>query len=161
MDSITIGRRPTGGDTLISAQAAKKKANAHLEAEGSPMVALNASRSDTHGVWVVDYRDPDHPDEMLIGGALVVTDEGAVHGIGSTPDAVDLLMESLGRSSTSSSPTDTKAPTAEPSPSLAGSSIDRTSNPHDHWRLLDDSRRTGVRPDSRREVRMIVRDEVY
>jgi len=47
---------------------------------------------------VVDYRDPDHPDEMLIGGALVVTDEGDVHEIGSRPDAVELLMESLGRS---------------------------------------------------------------
>lgn len=83
---------------MISAQAAKKQANAHLRAEGSHLVALHATRSKKHGVWVVGYRDPDHPDEMLIGGALVVTDEGAVHGIGSTPDAVDLLMESLGRS---------------------------------------------------------------
>lgn len=83
---------------MISAQAAKKQANAHLRAEGSHLVALHASRKKKHGVWVVGYRDPDHLHEMLIGGALVVTDEGEVHGIGSTPDAVDLLMESLGRS---------------------------------------------------------------
>jgi uracil-DNA glycosylase len=91
--------RPTERGIVISASAAKKKANAHLHAEGSRLVALHASRNNKHGVWVVDYRDPDHPDEMLIGGALVVTDEGDVHGIGSTPDAVEVLMESLGRSS--------------------------------------------------------------
>ena len=83
---------------MISAHAAKKQANAHLRAEGSNLVALHASRNERHGVWVVDYRDPDHPDEMLIGGGLVVTDDGDVHSIGSTPDSVDLLMESLGRS---------------------------------------------------------------
>ncbi len=83
---------------MISAQAAKKQANAHLRAEGSNLVALHATRNKKHGVWVVDYRDPDRPEEMLIGGALVVTDKGEVHGIGSTPDAVDVLMESLGRS---------------------------------------------------------------
>lgn len=83
---------------MISEQAAKKRANAYLRADGSNLVARRASRSRTHGVWVVGYRDPDRPDEMLTGGALVVTDEGEVHRIGSTPDAVDLLMESLGRS---------------------------------------------------------------
>lgn len=83
---------------MISAQAAKQQADAHLRAEGSHLSALHASRDTKHGVWVVGYSDPDQPDEMLIGGALVVTDEGEVHEIGSTPDAVDLLMESLGRS---------------------------------------------------------------
>lgn len=83
---------------MSSAQAAKDQANAHLRAEGSHLVALHTSRNKKHGVWVIGYRDPDHPDEMLIGGALVVTDEGEVHNIGSTPDAVDLLMESLLRS---------------------------------------------------------------
>jgi uracil-DNA glycosylase len=92
-----LGDRRVEGDIVISAQAAKKQANAHLLAEGSNLVALHAFRHSTYGVWVVDYRDPDHPDEMLIGGALVVTDEGEVHAIGSTPDALDLLMESLGR----------------------------------------------------------------
>lgn len=83
---------------MISAQAAKKRASEHLRAQGSHLVASGASRSKEHGVWVVGYRDPEHPDEMLIGGVLVVTDRLEVHEIGSTPDAVDRLMESLGRS---------------------------------------------------------------
>lgn len=95
--SATMGRPPSEGDMMISAQAAKKYANAHLRAEGSHLEAVHASRDKVHGVWVVDYRDPGHPEEMLTGGALVVTDEGKVHTIGSTPDAVDLLMQSLGR----------------------------------------------------------------
>lgn len=81
---------------MISAQQAKKLANGHLRAEGSHLVASGASMNKMHGVWVVDYRDPHHLDEILIGGALVVTGEGGVHEIGSTPDAVDLLMERLG-----------------------------------------------------------------
>lgn len=82
---------------MISAQVAKEQANAHLRAERSRLVALHASRNKEYGVWVVDYRDPDHPDEMLTGGALLVTDEGEVHPIGSTPNAVGLLMDSQGR----------------------------------------------------------------
>lgn len=80
---------------MTSAQAAKQQANAHLGAEGSRLVASTASRDKKHDVWVVGYRDPNHSDEMLIGGALVVTDEGDVHAVGSTPDAVDRLMEGL------------------------------------------------------------------
>lgn len=98
MESGTIERPPSEGDIVISAQAAKKQANAHLRTDGSHLVAVHASKDKKHGVWVVGYSDPDHPDEMLIGGAMVVTDEGEVHTIGSTPDAVDLLMQSLGRS---------------------------------------------------------------
>jgi uracil-DNA glycosylase len=82
---------------VISAQAAKKQATAYLRAEGSGLVAVHASRDKRHGVWVVGYRDPEQPDEVLDGGALVVTDEGEIHSIGSTPDAVDHLMESLGQ----------------------------------------------------------------
>ncbi|WP_202865428.1 uracil-DNA glycosylase [Ornithinimicrobium sufpigmenti] len=82
---------------MISAQAAKKQASAYLRDEGSGLSAVHASRDKKHGVWVVGYRDPKQPDETLDGGALVVTDEGEVHSIGSTPDAVDHLMESLGR----------------------------------------------------------------
>ncbi len=82
---------------MISAHAAKKYANVHLRDGGSNLVALYASRDKAYGVWVVAYRDPDHPDEMLCGGGLVVTDEGEVHGYGSMPDAVHALMGSLGR----------------------------------------------------------------
>lgn len=42
MDSVIIGRRPAEGDIVISAQAAKKQANAHPRAEGSHLVALHA-----------------------------------------------------------------------------------------------------------------------
>lgn len=80
---------------MISAAKATRHANAHLRAEGARLVAVQASRDKKHGVWVVGYRDPDHAEEMLIGGALVVTDDGEVHSIGSTPDAVDVLMQSL------------------------------------------------------------------
>lgn len=97
VDSVIMRGRPIEGDVVISVQAAKRQANAHLRAEGSHLVASTASRDKKHGVWVVGYRDPNHPAEMLIGGALVVTDEGEVHAIGSTPDAVDRLMESLER----------------------------------------------------------------
>ncbi len=51
-----------------------------------------ASRDAHWTVWVVSYVDPLHPDEMLFGGALVVTDDGEVHEIDSQHDAVDELM---------------------------------------------------------------------
>lgn len=79
---------------MISAQAAKKYANAHLRTSGSSFVALHAAKDDEHGVRVVSYGDPD-PGEQRVGGVLVVTDGGVVHEIGSTPDAVALLVESL------------------------------------------------------------------
>lgn len=82
---------------MISAHAAKKLANEHLTAEGSGLVANRATRDQVHGVWVVSYVDPSHPVEMLVGGALVVTDDGEVHEMGSAPGALRHLMESLGR----------------------------------------------------------------
>lgn len=56
------------------------------------MVAGRASRDARWAVWVVSYIDPLHPDEMLLGGALVVTDDGEVHEIDSQHNAVDQLM---------------------------------------------------------------------
>ncbi|NRQ48513.1 hypothetical protein [Aeromicrobium stalagmiti] len=47
-------------------------------------------------MWVVAYVDPEHPDDILVGGAIVVTDNGAVHTVGSIPDALDALMMALG-----------------------------------------------------------------
>jgi hypothetical protein len=44
----------------------------------------------------VSYRDPASPDAPVVGGALVVTDGGAVHDIGSAPGSLDLLMLGLG-----------------------------------------------------------------
>lgn len=80
---------------MISAQAAKKLANSRLREEGAPFVADGAHWDKKHGVWVVAYRDPVHPEEVLMGGGLVVTDEGEVHSLGSAPGALDLLMDSL------------------------------------------------------------------
>lgn len=81
----------------LSHQAAKRIANAHLRAEGSSLTAGPAVWDRKHEVWVVAPRDPDHPQEMLIGSALVVVREGECHEIGSLSDAVDNLMISLGR----------------------------------------------------------------
>lgn len=80
---------------MISARAAKRYADAHLRASGSPFVAIQAAKDNVHDVRVVSYGDPDRPGELLVGGALVVTDGGVVHDIDSTPDAVDVLMASL------------------------------------------------------------------
>lgn len=81
---------------IASAREARKKAEAHLRAEGSSLVVASASWDAAHGVWVVSYRDPAHPGEPLDGGALVVTDAGEVHDVGSTPDALDRLVVTLG-----------------------------------------------------------------
>lgn len=82
---------------MRSHQAAKRLANDHLSAEGSSLVAGHATRHRGYDVWIVDYCDPAHPDEQLDGGALVVTNDGHVHSIGSTPDALDTLISELGR----------------------------------------------------------------
>lgn len=82
---------------MISHQEAKRFATEHLRAEGSQLIAKHATRDRRFGVWVVAYRDPATPDEMLDGGGLVVTDEGEVCNVGSTPDAVERLMMDLGR----------------------------------------------------------------
>ena len=83
---------------MISHQEAKRRAAEHLRAEGSPSAGSRATRERRFGVWVIGYRDPERPDEMLDGGGLVVTDEGDVHDLGSAPGALDDLMLALGRS---------------------------------------------------------------
>jgi hypothetical protein len=82
---------------VISHQHAKRLANEHLRAKRSPLVAYGATRDRQYDVWVVGYRDPERLEVMLVGGALVVTDEGDVHEVGSAPDALDLLMLRIGR----------------------------------------------------------------
>ncbi len=66
---------------MISYQEAKRLADEHLRAEGSPWVARHATRNLRrygatrnlrYGVWVVAYRDPTEPDEELTRGGLVV-----------------------------------------------------------------------------------------
>jgi len=82
---------------VISYQEAKRLANEHLRAEGSPWVARHATRNVRYGVSVVAYRDPTEPDEELTRGGLVVTDDGEVHNLGSAPGSLDDLMMALGR----------------------------------------------------------------
>lgn len=86
-----------GSTGRLSAPGAKRAAQRHLDAGDSRLVVSRASRSVRYGVWLVDYRDPADLDAMLIGGSLVVTDEGDVHDISSVPGALDDLMLALGR----------------------------------------------------------------
>ena len=69
----------------LTAHEAKRLADEHLRDEGSSLVAKYASRNRRYGVWLVDYRDPAGPEEMLVGGGLVVTDAGDVYDVGSVP----------------------------------------------------------------------------
>ncbi len=82
---------------MTSHQEAKRRAAAYLRAEGSPLAVSSAIRDRRFGVWVIGYRDPYRPDEMLDGGGLVVTDAGDVHVLGSAPGSLDNLMLALGR----------------------------------------------------------------
>lgn len=83
---------------MISAKAAKKQANAHFGCRGVASCGVHCVQGQEARRLGRRLPRSEHPDEMLIGGALVVTDEGEVHAVGSTPDALDLLMEALERS---------------------------------------------------------------
>jgi len=85
---------------VISHQQAKRRASEHLQVEGSTFTVSRATRDHRYGVWIIGYRDPALPDEMLDGGGLVVTDAGDVHDLGSAPGALGDLMLTLGRSPT-------------------------------------------------------------
>lgn len=91
------GERDLMRPDMLTQQAAKKLANKHLSESGARFVAARATRSSEYGVWTVSYVDPDQPDEMLTGGALVVTDEGDVHELGSAPGALAELMATIQR----------------------------------------------------------------
>lgn len=81
---------------MLSYQEAKRILNEYLRAEGSPQIAGPAHRDRRWPVWVISARDPERPREMLLGGVFVVTDDGAVYSISSTPAGVDDLMDVLG-----------------------------------------------------------------
>lgn len=67
---------------------AKRLVNEHLR--GSGLVASHASRH--RDAWVVDYVDPDRPDEPLDGGPKVVTADGTVLSAGSVPGDIDRAL---------------------------------------------------------------------
>ena len=82
---------------MISHREAKRLVNERLRAEGRVEVASRASRDQRYGVWVVSFNDPARPGEWLCGdGPYVVTDDGDVHGLGSAPGELELLMMDLG-----------------------------------------------------------------
>lgn len=82
---------------MLTHQAAKRLANEYLQQSGAPFLATRAAREADYGAWTVAYAVADHPDEILTGGGLVVTDQGEVYDVGSTPGALTELMTSLGR----------------------------------------------------------------
>ena len=80
---------------MLSHREAKRVANAHLQAQGSDLVAVRAHRR--RGVWVVEAVDPADPAERLTGeGGLAVTDNGDVHELSSVPGSLDRLVMDLG-----------------------------------------------------------------
>jgi hypothetical protein len=83
---------------VLSREQTVERASAHLRAHGSPLVASPATttRNRRFGVWVVGYRDAARSGEPFDGGALVVTDDGDVHDLGSAPGSLDHLMVALG-----------------------------------------------------------------
>lgn len=68
------------------------QANAHLKASGSQLVAHEetAQFNPVQRLWIVSYRDPAHPHEMLSGGALIVPAQGPVYEIGSIPNPPEI-----------------------------------------------------------------------
>ena len=80
--------------SVLSQREAKAVANAHLQARGSDLVAVRATRE--RGVWVVSYHDPAEPDAALDAGVLVVTGSGDVHSLSSAPGSLDRLLMELG-----------------------------------------------------------------
>lgn len=68
---------------------AKRRANEHLRGDG--LVASHASRH--RDAWVVSYVDADRPDEMLDGGALIVTADGTVLSVSSVPGDIDQVLD--------------------------------------------------------------------
>jgi uracil-DNA glycosylase len=80
---------------MITENEAKRHASDHLSAEGSPWVISRATFNRQFGVWLVGYKDPERPSELLVGGGLVVTEDGNVHNVGSAPGALEELMHEL------------------------------------------------------------------
>lgn len=83
---------------MLSHQAAKRIASEYLAAGKSPLVVSRATRDAARGVWLVGYVEPERPESVLDGGGLVVTDDGHVHEVGSTPGQLDELLLQLGPS---------------------------------------------------------------
>lgn len=80
--------------SMISRAEAIARANAHLRREVSPWVAHEDSAlpNPRQSLWIVGYRDPQHPDVVLDGGGLVVVPStGPVYEISSVPGQPELI----------------------------------------------------------------------
>ena len=82
---------------MLTAAQAKRRANEHLQVETPSLVAKSATRDKKYGVWIVSYVEAARPKDLLVGGGLVITDEGEVFNLGSAPGELDALMQAVGR----------------------------------------------------------------
>jgi uracil-DNA glycosylase len=73
----------------MSHYEAKRLVNEYLHRDG--LVASHASRH--RDAWVVAYVDAARPDEMLDGGALIVTADGTVLPVSSVPGDIDWVLD--------------------------------------------------------------------
>lgn len=66
---------------------AVSRANDYLREGGAGLFAHKASarHNPVKKLWIIGYREAERPDEILVGGALVVPDRGAVYDIDSMP----------------------------------------------------------------------------
>lgn len=78
---------------MLTREQAVAKADAHLQAEGSSLVADfdSALPNPKQHLWIVSYIDPRHPEEQLDGGGLVVPTNGDVYTISSGGSPEEML----------------------------------------------------------------------
>lgn len=83
---------------MKSRKEAIELATAHLSAEGSGLAVHETGlrRDKQLGLWAMDYYDPEHPEEVLIGGFLLVWDDGRVEPASSAdPNLLQLRGEHM------------------------------------------------------------------
>ncbi len=81
---------------MLERADALAKANAYLREQGRPDVAVSAIPNPLQGLWVVDYRDPAHPGQIIAGdGLLIVPTSGGVYETGSVPDWPEMVGAEL------------------------------------------------------------------
>ncbi|TNM39447.1 uracil-DNA glycosylase [Nocardioides albidus] len=80
--------RPT-----MSLTEAVRRANDHLRSKGINCVVTEdkALANPAQDLWILGYRDPDRPDEILCGGGLIVRASGEIGAASSLPDGPELI----------------------------------------------------------------------
>jgi uracil-DNA glycosylase len=73
----------------VDHREAKRLANEYLGDSG--LVASHAHRY--RDAWIVSYVEESRPEEMLDGGGLIVTRDGAVVNVGSVPGEIDRVLD--------------------------------------------------------------------